>query len=156
MLNTFFLKFLTFFISLVDYSNKKKIILFFKNEIKKKELNIIDIGAHKGETIDLFLGNFNVDKIYSFEPNIALYSDLKIKKKYDNRIELFNFGVGFKEKNEYLNIMTESSSSTFNTLNHETNYYKKKKKIVSFFSKKKNLIATKQKIKKINLSILIK
>ena len=58
MLNKIFLKLLNFIISLVDYKNKQKIKKFFKNNLNFNDLTIFDVGAHKGETIDLFLKNF--------------------------------------------------------------------------------------------------
>ena len=39
-------------ISLIDYNNKKKIYVFFKNKIKNRLITVVDIGAHRGETID--------------------------------------------------------------------------------------------------------
>ena len=57
MINKIFIKFLSIIIELIDYPNKKKIIFFLKNELKNEKLSIIDIGSHKGETIDLFLKN---------------------------------------------------------------------------------------------------
>jgi len=80
MFNNLFLKILIIFISIVDYFNKKKIIFYFKDKTNNDALNIIDIGAHKGETIDLFINNLNVKRIYSFEPNISLFTKLKSKK----------------------------------------------------------------------------
>jgi len=154
MFNNLFLKILIIFISIVDYFNKKKIIFYFKDKTNNDALNIIDIGAHKGETIDLFINNLNVKRIYSFEPNISLFTKLKSKKKLDNRVHLFNYGVGLIEKEDYLNIMEETSSSTFHNLNYQSDYYKRKKKIVSFLSKK-DLIQKKQKIKIVNLSSFI-
>ena len=53
-----------FLIELIDHSNKKKIISFFKKNFQNKKLKIIDIGAHEGETIELFLKNFQIEKIY--------------------------------------------------------------------------------------------
>ena len=157
MINSIFIKFLTYLISFIDNPNKKKIIFFLKNKFKDKELRVIDIGAHKGETIDLFLQNFKIKQIYSFEPNISLFTKLKLKQKYLNdRIKLYNYGVGLKEKDEYLNIMTDTSSSTFNTLNTQSEYFKKKKYILSFFSGKKNLIDKREKVKIINLSKFLK
>lgn len=156
MLNNLFLKFLTFIISLVDYSNKKKIILFFKNKLKSNDLHVIDIGTHKGETIDIFLNNFKIKKIYSFEPNKSLFNKLKSSKRYThNKIDLYNYGVGLLEEDKFLNITTDTSSSTFNTLNSESDYYKNKNKIISLVSRKKDLIDKKQKIKIINLSNFI-
>jgi FkbM family methyltransferase len=156
MLNRIFIKFLTFIINVIDYSNKKKVILYLKKILKKKELNVIDIGSHKGETIDMFMKNFEIEKIFSFEPNINLFNKLKSNMKYVNKkIHLSNFGVGSVVENKYLNIMTDTSSSTFNTLNSDSKYYIKKKKILSFLSNKKELIEQKQNIKVVNLSNFI-
>ena len=77
MINKVFIKFLSIIIGLIDYPNKKKIIFFFKNEFKNEKLSIIDIGSHKGETIDLFIKNFDIKKIFAFEPNIKLFKILK-------------------------------------------------------------------------------
>ena len=55
MINKIFLYFLELFIALIDYPNKLKIISFFKKRLIEKNLNVIDIGSHKGETINLFL-----------------------------------------------------------------------------------------------------
>ena len=45
MLNNLFLNILTFFISIVDYSNKKKILAFFSNQFKTEALIILDIDS---------------------------------------------------------------------------------------------------------------
>ena len=39
MINKIFIKFLSIIIELIDYPNKKKIIFFLKNELKKKLYN---------------------------------------------------------------------------------------------------------------------
>jgi FkbM family methyltransferase len=155
MINKIFIKFLSIIIELIDYPNKKKIIFFLKNELKNEKLSIIDIGSHKGETIDLFLKNFNVGEIFAFEPNIKLFKFLK-KKHYDfKKIRLFNFGVGMNEGNLDLNIMIDSASSTFNSINLESNYYKRKKNIITFLSDKNNLLENKQQISIVTLSKFI-
>ena len=77
MLNRIFIKFLTFIINVIDYSNKKKVILYLKKILKKKKLNVIDICSNKGKTIDMFMKNFEIEKIFSFEPNINLFNKLK-------------------------------------------------------------------------------
>ena len=52
----------------------------------------------------------------------------------------------------HLNIMSETSSSTFHDLNMDSKYFKKKKKYLSFFDKSSSLVEKKQEIKIINLS----
>ena len=52
-----------------DFFHKRKIVNF----LKKKKINhlksFFDIGAHQGESIELFTRNFLIEKIYSFEPS---------------------------------------------------------------------------------------
>ena len=143
-------------ISIIDYPNKKKILNFFKSKLKDENLKIIDIGAHKGETISFFLNNFRVGEIYAFEPNFDLYEKLrkinKFKKKF---IRIFNFGIGYRDQIKTLNIMTDSSSSTINSLDEDTEYFKKKKKILSLFSSNKNFLKKRQEIKITSLSQII-
>ena len=129
MINNLFLKIFSLLINLVDYSNKKKILNFFKKVLINKSLNIIDIGAHKGETLDFFLNNFLINKILAFEPNEELYNKLRKNNKYLNKnISIYNFGIGQRDEVKYLNIMSDSASSTFHRINQNTDYFKKKKK----------------------------
>ncbi len=133
MLGNFFFKLLMIFINLIDHKNKKKIIKFFKKKIdKKKEITVVDVGAHKGETIDLFTKNFNACSIYSFEPNKNLFNEL-LKKYKSKNIKIFNMGMGEKLEQRELKIFKDTSSSTFNNINENTNYFKRKKKIMSLF-----------------------
>ena len=156
MMNSLFFKIFNVLINLIDYSNKKKILNFFKKELKNKPLNIIDIGAHKGETIDFFLNNFLINRILAFEPNEELYNQLRKNNKYLNKnISIYNFGVGKKYEIKYLNIMSDSASSTFHKINQNTDYFKKKKRIISFFDQNKEFMKKTQKVKVINLSKII-
>ena len=81
MIGNFFLKVFMVVINLIDQENKLKIKKYFKSRLNNQLINIFDIGAHKGETIELFIKNFNINKIYSFEPNINLYEFLTKKKR---------------------------------------------------------------------------
>lgn len=156
MFGSFFLKILMSIINIIDLQNKSKIIKFFKDVFDNKAINILDIGAHKGETIDLFYKNFNINKIYSFEPNINLFKTLKANHKYDNdKIEIFNLGFGERTEVKELNIFKDTSSSTINYINENTKYFKRKQKIMSFFFTNKNFLVEKQKIQIRNLSEFI-
>ena len=80
------------------------------------------------------MNNFNISKIFSFEPNQDLYLYLKNKfKDFDQKVELINLGVGNISEEKELNIMTESSSSTFNEIDQTSSYYKRKKNYFHFF-----------------------
>ena len=63
------------FLSIFDFFHKKKMMLFLK---KNKFVNfkvVFDVGAHEGETIDLYLSHFNIEKIYSFEPSYFSFNN---------------------------------------------------------------------------------
>ena len=144
-------------LSIIDRKNKIKILEFFKRKIANQFITVLDIGAHKGETIELFYRAFNINKIYSFEPNINLFKFLKSIKKYSNndKIKIFNFGFGNKNEQKKLNIFSDSSSSTLNDINERTEYFKRKKRFMSFFSKNKNFLIEKQTVQIRNLSDFI-
>ena len=137
MINKIYIWIISLLIDFLDRGNKKKIINFFKLKLDKQKIRIIDVGAHKGETIDLFIENFNVKKIYAFEPNPKVFAFLKknIKKKNIKKIILFNIGLGKKKEKKKLMVFNESASSTFHAIDKNTNYYKRKKFFLSPFSK---------------------
>ena len=138
MLNKIYINFLSIIIHFIDIKNKNKIINFFKKKLNKNQIILIDIGAHKGETISLFCKNFAIENILAFEANPIVFKELekKIKKnKYKNKINLFNLGLGDKEEKKDLTIFNDSSSSTYNLIDEKTEYYKRKKSFLSLFGK---------------------
>ena len=94
----------------------------------------------------MFKKNFDIDKIYSFEPNPNVFKILKKNTEKFNDVKIFNIGLDEKISRKYLNLLFDSSSSSFNDINFNNNYYKKKKKIFEPFSnmveKKKILLET--------------
>ena len=60
---------------------------------------------------------------------------------------MYNFGLGHLNEKKNLNILRDSSSSTFNPFNENTNYFKRKKKILSYFSNKAEYINKKELVK---------
>ena len=140
-------------INFIDYFDKLKILKFFKKNIQKESINVIDIGGHKGETVKFFINNFNINKIFVFEPNVDLF--VKIKKNFsDSRIKIFNYGVGFRREKKKLNITLDSASSTINRINTNTEYFKRKKKLLAFNQKKSFFLGV-QDIDVVNLSEFI-
>lgn len=115
-----------------DYFYQKKILNFLKNKGHNKFEYFFDVGAHKGETIKLFAKNFQIEKIYSFEPNIESFHQLKINtKKFlsnNKNLNVFfeNIALGNEEKKIKLKKLSESSSSTINNINTNSKYFKKK------------------------------
>ena len=121
-----------------DFFHKKKIINFLKNNNNYKFNTILDIGGHKGESIELFLKYFTVDRIISFEASPINYKILKnnlnkLKKKFERtEILIENLATGNENKSLSINQLVESSSSTLKQINTNSNYFKKK----YFFFKK--------------------
>ena len=140
--------FFKIFIYLIDLNHKNKIVSFLKSKLKNKMINVIDVGAHKGETIQMFSKNFNLNSIICYEAskkNFKSLSNFK-KKKYNFNLEIYNIGLGSEEKELDFFQTSESSSSTFCEINFQSNYYKRKKKILDIF-KKENYIASREKIR---------
>ena len=130
-------------LNIFDLKHQYNIFKFLKkNNLDKFEI-ILDVGAHKGESINLFLKNFIVKKIYSFESSPINFDLLKqnlisIKKKFKNtEIVIENLTLGSENKEALLKQIDESSSSTLNNINLESNYFKKKRSLL-YNDKKKN------------------
>ena len=49
-----YIRIVTFFLFLIDYINKRKILNFFKKNLKNEIDIFIDVGAHHAESIKLF------------------------------------------------------------------------------------------------------
>ena len=114
-------------IKIFDYFHKKKIVSFLKKNNNCKFSTILDIGGHAGESIELFLKNFDSETLKN---NL-----IKLKKKFKNtEIFIENYAAGNENKLLTINQFSESSSSTLKPININSNYFKKK----FFFLKKKN------------------
>ena len=142
-----------YILKLFDYFHQKKIFNFLKKK-KLKNINIfLDVGAHEGESIEIFVKNFTINKIYSFEPSPINFLKLKNKvnlfsKNFkDLEIYIENVGLGKEKKRIYLKQLNESSSSTINQINKNSKYFKKKR----FFL---NKLHTKNFYKNIDIRII--
>ncbi len=135
-------KIVIFVISLFDFFHNMKIINFLKKK-KLTNFNIFfDVGAHKGESIKLFLKNFKIKEIFSFEAspiNFEILKDkeLSLKKKFSNtNIKVENKALGsISGQKVILNQMRESSSSTINQIDKNSKYFKRKFKFLNLFNK---------------------
>ncbi len=127
-----------------DFFHKKKIIEFLRKIIKEKLNLVLDIGAHKGESIDIFLSNFEVGNIISFEASPINFDILKkkeagLKKKFSSsNIKIENIGLGSINEIKNLKQFDESSSSTLSKINKDSKYFKKKFNLINLFKKKDN------------------
>ena len=129
-------------LSLFDYSYQKKWIKFLKENKYNNFKLLIDIGAHKGESIKLFSKNFIIKKIISFEASPINFEYLKKeikdnKQGYNNtEIVLENTALGAEDKIIEFNQFNESSSSTIKEIDKESNYYKRKFRLINFLNNK--------------------
>ena len=138
-------------IKVFDYFDKKKILKFFGKQ--SQITSLIDIGAHRGETISFFCNSFDKLKIiYSFEPVSINYKKLltkvkKINKKFPKiKILLYKIAAGNSNGFEDINILSNTQSSTIQNLNYDSVYFKRKDKLLNIGKNK-----IKEKIKVITL-----
>ena len=142
-----------YILKLFDYFYQRKIFNFLKKKNLKKINIFFDIGAHEGESIEIFSKNFTISKIYSFEPSPINFLKLKnkvnlfLKNFKDIKIYVENVGLGDEKKRIYLKQLNESSSSTINQINKNSKYFKKKR----FFL---NKLHTKNFYKNIDIQII--
>ena len=132
-----FLNLTKLILSFFDLLDRKKILNYFKRNIKGQLKCCIDVGAHHGETIKLFNKAFIIERILAFEPSQKNFEMLSKKNKNIKNLEILNIGLG--EKKEILNFKQhfESQSSTLVKINDESNYYKRKNFYLNFFNKNK-------------------
>ncbi len=129
-----------------DYYYQIKLFNFLKkNNFKDFEI-FFDIGAHEGESIILFSKNFNIKKIFSFEPSPVNFKKLSqnkrfIQNKFKNlEINLENYALGSEKKKLLMNQLSETSSSTINNIDQNSKYFKKKNTFLNLKKKNKNFI----------------
>ena len=86
-----------FFDILDQFIHQRRIL---KN-LKEKKIIIncyFDVGCHKGLYTDLILNNFSVKKIFMFEPQREIFSDIISKYKDIKIIKMYNRIVSNDEK----------------------------------------------------------
>ena len=139
MIKYFVLKIISFF----DYYHQVKIFKFLRsNNINSFDI-FLDIGAHKGESINLYLNNFKIKKIISFESSPLNFKKLQnnlknFQKKYKyTEILINNLTLGSKNNRGILKQIDETSSSTLNNINIESKYFKRKRSLVYNNNKEK-------------------
>ena len=119
-------------ISLFDFFYQKKILNFLKNKKLNNFNLVLDVGAHKGETINKFLKTFKIKKIISFEASPKNFLKLKynlkkLSKKFRNsEIIIENIALSNEKKEIQFKQFIESSSSTISEIDESSSYYKKK------------------------------
>jgi FkbM family methyltransferase len=133
----------TFILNIFDNYQKRKITYVLKNIFNDNKIKtVLDVGAHKGETINYLSKFFYFNKVYSFEPNPSSFFFLKKYKlslniRKQSKLELFNYALGVKKGKIDFYSGKESSSSTIHDINFTSNYYKKKNKYLNPFAQNK-------------------
>jgi FkbM family methyltransferase len=122
--------------------------------VKTKNPVILDIGAHKGESIKNFLKYKPNSIIYAFEPNKKLANNLKKRFYANKKISIFDSAVSVKKELNlfipYINGYPFSGLSSINKKNiidRLDNYYG--------FEYKKNITFKKEKINTITIDELL-
>lgn len=126
-----------------------KLKKFYKTHLNQDQLNIIDVGANKGQSIEFFLKIKSNATINSFEPNRKLFTLLQAKYQSNPKISIHNLGLS-NIKGELIfheNIMDETS--TFEELNPDSKYLEKKAKVLGVT--KESIIVDNYKVEVIRL-----
>ena len=146
----YFINLVRFTLNFFDNFQQKKIVNFFKKKLNK-DLIIIDVGSHYGETVKLFCKNFKVKKVHCFEASPNNYEILSknIKRAGLNDFCSLNMlALGSLNMESHIKQTKETSSSTINDFNTNSKYFKRKLKIL-------NISNTDQYYKKIPIKIII-
>ena len=153
------IKFLTLnILKYFDFYNQYKLFNFLKKNGYHEFDIFFDIGAHRGESIELFSKNFKIKKIYSFEPVKFNFNNLKnflVKFKKKNSkisVNIENIALGDANKKIKIKEFSESSSSTINDINFDSKYFKRK----SFLVYKNSKIYNENLVNQIKLGDYIK
>ena len=141
-----------FFDILDQFIHQRRIL---KN-LKEKKIIInyyFDVGCHKGLYTDLILNNFSVKKIFMFEPQREIFSDIISKYKDIKIIKMYNRIVSNDEKKKELFINKHNLTSSLTKLNKKNLYLKFKSKL--FGGSIEKMISKTYKIKAVKLSNII-
>jgi FkbM family methyltransferase len=61
--------------------------------LSKDSVNVLDVGANEGQTIDLILQHFKIPTIHAFEPSTCSFEKL-VKRGYGANVRLYRIAVG--------------------------------------------------------------
>jgi len=103
---------------------------FYLSHLKKDSISVIDVGTNKGQSIDFFRKINSRARLFGFEPNKKLFSQLKIKYGNNTSVVLFNLGVSSKKGKLVFHENILDETSTFEELNFDSEYLKRKAKIL--------------------------
>ena len=109
------IKFVTLIVlKIFDHYFQKRMFRFLKKKGISKFDIFFDIGAHRGETIQLFAKNFKIKNFYSFE---ASQTNFEFLKRNSEKFSKKNPNINIKIKNVALGNEKSTSPSSNH---HET------------------------------------
>ena len=129
---------------LIDLTEKlifeRAILKFYKGDLSKTCQTVIDVGANKGQSIDIFLQLNRGCEIWALEPNPVLFRFLENKYARNQNIKIFNLGISNHtgEKLFFENVFDYTSS--FEDLNPGSEYLRRKAKILGV--KPENIVSS--------------
>jgi FkbM family methyltransferase len=129
---------------------------YYQEQEIKGDVNIVDVGANKGQSIEFFLRLYPNAKIYSFEPNPVLYRKLarKYRNSLDGKVNIYQKGVSSQEGKLIFQESIMDESSTIEDLNYNSVYMKKKAGILGLPVEK--IIKSKYEIEVVSLKEFIR
>ena len=126
--------FVLFYNLVENYFHLQRIKIFLSQKVLLKKPIIFDVGAHNGKLTRLFNNLYEKAKIYCFEPNKKMNSNLK---KIGKNIKVYNLAVGSKIEKKKLIINKIDLTNTLSKIN-KNSFYLKIKNLIIGRSKKKN------------------
>ena len=96
----------------------------FKYLSKLNIEKIIDIGAHKGEFLEIMLNIEKVNSFYAFEPQKNIFNELNKKFVKNEKVTLFNCAMDKEISNKKLKISKISMKSSLAEVNENSLYLK--------------------------------
>ncbi len=105
---------------LISFHHKRIYRYLCELDIEK----IVDIGAHKGEFLEIMLKIEKINSFYAFEPQKKIFNDLNEKFSNNEKITLFNFAMDKEITNKKLKINKLSMASSLAEINEKSLYLK--------------------------------
>lgn len=97
------------------------------NYLKKLNIEkVVDVGAHKGEFIEVMMQLKNINSFYAFEPQKDIFEILSKKFSENKKISLHNFALDKEIRSMTLQVNKLSMTSSLAMINQRSLYLKVK------------------------------
>jgi FkbM family methyltransferase len=126
---------------------------YYRGNQENKIKFVLDIGANKGQTIDLFLKLNPSCEIWAFEPNPLLANLLRKKYATNENIKIYQLGVSSEDGEKIFHENILDTTSTFEELDMKSKYLKTKSNVLGV--KPEEIISKSYPVKVISLANFI-